>query len=255
MLVLRSALFNVLFYLNLVVQMIVGLPTILFGHRAILRLATIWARSSLWLLRVICGTRVEFRGLDRVTPGSLIVAAKHQSFLDVIALLTIFAQSTFVLKRQLTRIPLFGLYLSCSGQIAIDRARGRSALAQAGRGAAEALAEGRQFLIFPEGTRRPPGAEPQYKYGVAVIYDETRVPCLPVALNSGLFWPRRSFLRRPGTVVVELLEPIGPGLDKAAFLSLLRDRIETASDRLLDEATRRDPQLKLACAGPSPRPG
>ena len=127
-----------------------------------------------------------------------------------------------MLKRELARIPLFGLYARCGEQIAIDRARGRAALAQVSQQARKVLADGRQLLIFPEGTRRAPGAEPQYKFGVAFIYTETGALCLPVALNSGLFWPRRSFLRRPGTVLVEFLEPIRPGLDKATFLKDLQ---------------------------------
>ena len=243
MLVVRSAVFNAVFYVNLVLQMILGLPTVLFGERAVLRLACSWGQSSLWLLKHLCGTRVEVRGLERIPAGGIIVAAKHQSLLDILVLLTAFPHATFVLKRQLMRIPLFGLYLSRSGQIGIDRSRGRAALSQAVRGAARAIDGGRQFLIFPEGTRRPPGAPPDYKFGVAAIYAETGARCVPVALNSGLFWPRRAFLRRPGTATVEILEPIEPGLDKAAFLALLRERIETASDRLLDEALARDPGL------------
>ena len=249
MMVFRSAAFNALFYLNLVLQMILGLPTVLFGQPAVLRLACFWGRSSLWLLERVCGTRVEVRGIERIPAGGIIVAAKHQSFLDILAMLSVFPHSTFVLKRQLMRIPLFGLYLSRSGQIGIDRSRGRAALTQAVRGAARAIEDGRQFLIFPEGTRRPPGAPPSYKYGVAAIYQETGARCVPVALNSGLFWPRREFLRRPGTVVVEILEPIEPGLEKAAFLVLLQERIEAASDRLLNEALAHDPGLGRRSAG------
>ena len=244
MLVLRSAAFNAVFYLNFVLQMILGLPTVLFGQYAVLRLACFWGRSSLWLLERVCGTRIEIRGVERIPEGGIIVAAKHQSFLDILALLSVFPHTTFVLKRQLMRIPLFGLYLSRSGQIGIDRSSGRAALTQAVRGAARAIEDGRQFLIFPEGTRRPPGAPPAYKYGVAAIYHETGARCVPVALNSGLFWPRREFLRRSGTVIVEILEPIGPGLEKAAFLALLEERIEAASDRLLNEALAHDPNLR-----------
>ena len=240
MLILRSTLFNILFYLNLLALMVFGLPTLIVGRHAIKRLAALWGRSSLWLLRVICGTRVEFRGLENIPQGGVLVAAKHQSAWEVFALLTIFPEFTFVLKRELTRIPLFGLYLSRSEQIAVDRARGRAALAQVSQKAKTVLASGRQLLIFPEGTRRPPGAPPQYKFGVAFIYAETAVPCLPVALNSGLFWPRRSFLRRPGTIVVEFLEPMRPGLDATAFLQTLQHNIETATARLIAEAANRD---------------
>ena len=149
------------------------------------------------------------------------------------------------------RSPLCGLYLRRGGQIGSERSRGRAALTQAVRGAARAIDDGRQFLIFPEGTRRPPGAPPDYKYGVAAIYDGTGACCVPVALNSGLFWPRRAFIRRPGTAVVEILEPIQPGMDKDAFLALLRERIETASDRLLNEALVHDPTLARPVLDPA----
>ncbi len=243
MLVLRSALFNVLFYLNLLALMVLGLPGLVRGRQGVMRQSARWGRSSLWLLRVICGMHVEFRGLHHVPQGAMIVAAKHQSFWEVFAFLTIFPDFTYVLKRELARIPLFGLYARCGEQIAIDRARGRAALAQVSQQARKVLADGRQLLIFPEGTRRAPGAEPQYKFGVAFIYTETGALCLPVALNSGLFWPRRSFLRRPGTVLVEFLEPIRPGLDKAAFLKDLQARIEEASARLMQESLACDPTL------------
>lgn len=238
MLVLRSTLFNVLFYLNLIALMVFGVPALFAGRRGVMFLSGLWGRSSLWLLRVVCGLKVEMRGLHNIPAGGLIVAAKHQSAWEVFALLTVFKDFTYVLKRELMRIPLFGLYVSRGEQIAIDRAKGRTALAQVSQKAIGVLAEGRQLLIFPEGTRRPPGAEPHYKFGVSFLYGETGVRCLPVALNSGLFWPRRSFLRRPGTVVMEFLPPIEPGLSRADFLKLLEERIETASNRLLVEAGR-----------------
>ena len=243
MLVLRSTIFNVLFYLNLLALMVLGLPGLVRGRPAVMRQSDRWGRSSLWLLRVICGMRVEFRGLHHIPDGGIIVASKHQSFWEVFAFLTVFPDFTYVLKRELSRIPLFGLYVSQGEQIAIDRARGRAALAQVSEKARTVLADGRQLLIFPEGTRRLPGAEPEYKFGVAFIYAETGARCLPVALNSGLFWPRRSFMRRPGTVLVEFLEPIGPGLDKASFLRQLQSRIEVATERLVEEALAKNPAL------------
>ena len=244
MLAVRSALFNVLFYFVLVVLMLAGLPTMLFGRHAVLRMANIWGRSSLLLLRWICGTRVEFRGLDNVPPKACIIASKHQSFIEIIAFASLYSDFTFVLKRELTRIPLFGWYLAQSDQIAIDRASGRSALTQVSRMAKIVLAEGRQVFIFPEGTRRPPGAAPEYKFGAAFLYAETGATCVPVALNSGLFWPRRSFIRRPGTIVLQFLPPIPPGLDRAVFHNQLRDVIESNSETLMAEALAIDPTLR-----------
>ncbi len=123
--------------------------------------------------------------------------------------------------------------------IPVDRGAGKTALSGMTGGVRRALAEGRQIIIFPEGTRRPAGAEPKYKFGVAHIYAEAGVPCVPIALNSGLFWPRRRFLRFPGTVRVEVLDPIPPGADRDTFFARLRDTIETATARLIAEGRRR----------------
>ena len=233
---LRSALFNLLFYANVVAWMLAGLPALLLPRRAALRVAQGWARSSLWLARVVAGIRVEFRGRERIPPGGLLVASKHQSFLETFALVAAFEDPTFILKRELMWIPLFGWYLAKVGMVPIDRRAGSLALVEMNRRAREEAGKGRQILIFPEGTRRPPGAEPAYKYGVAHLYRTLEAPCLPVSLNAGLFWPRRSFRRRPGTAVIEFGEPIPPGLDRDAFFAALRDRIETGSARLLAEA-------------------
>ena len=238
MIVLRSVVFNVLFYVNLIVLMIVAIPTFVMPRRAILQMAKLWARSSIWLLRVICGTRLEVRGLDRVPKGPLIVAAKHQSAFETFALLPLFDDPTFILKRELMWLPLFGWFAAKARMVPVDRSAGAQALAAMTRRAREETLAGRQLLIFPEGTRRAPDAEPRYKYGVAHLYAAIGAPCVPVALNSGLFWPRRSFLRHPGTIVVEFLEPIEPGLGKPAFFERLQAEIETASARLVKEAGR-----------------
>jgi 1-acyl-sn-glycerol-3-phosphate acyltransferase len=243
MLILRSALFNLLFYLVLIGLMLAGLPTLLLGRHAIFWLGRLWSRTSLWLLDEICGMRVEFRGVENIPAGGIIVAAKHQSVWETFALLAFFPDFAFILKRELKLIPVFGWYLARADQIAINRSDGRTALGQATEGARTLLREGRQVLIFPEGTRRPVGATPAYKFGVAHIYAECGAPCLPVALNAGLFWPRRSFLRRPGTVLVEFLAPIAPGLGKEEFLAELQARLETATNRLVAESMARDPRL------------
>jgi 1-acyl-sn-glycerol-3-phosphate acyltransferase len=234
----RSLLFNVAFYLNTIVMLIAAIPTFLMPRNAILRVAQAWARVSLVLLRVIVGTRVEFRGLHHIPKGGLLVASKHQSFADIHALLPKLSDPTFILKRELTWIPIWGWFTIKAGMIPVDRSRGSSAIADMNRRARDEVARGRQILIYPEGTRRAPGAEPAYRQGVAHLYRSLGVPCLPVALNSGLFWPRRRFVMKPGTIVVEFLEPIPPGLERDAFMATLRERIETASNRLLEEAGR-----------------
>jgi 1-acyl-sn-glycerol-3-phosphate acyltransferase len=243
MLLLRSILFNICFYVLLIALMIFGVPKLVAGRRSTEACARLWARLSLALLDRICHLKVEFRGLQYLPEGAAIVAAKHQSFLDVLALPIKVRDFTFVYKRELGFIPLFGLYLRRSEQIAIDRAKRGSALPQVVAAAKQIFATNRRLLIFPEGTRKAAGAPPQYKAGVARIAQETGVVCVPVALNSGLFWRRRGLLRRAGTVVVEFLEPIEPGLDREDFMRILETRIEDATQRLVAEALAKDPAL------------
>lgn len=235
MLVLRSLVYNVLFYLNLSILLLVALATFVLPRWGIIRMAKLWGQTSIWLLRVVVGTRVEYRGLDRVPAGGLLVASKHQSIFETFTLMAFFADPAFILKHELRWIPVFGWLTVKAGMIPVRRG-GSTALSEMNRRAAAEAASGRQIIIFPEGTRRPAGAEPAYKLGIAHLYKSLDKPCLPVALNSGLFWPRRSFIRHPGTIVIEFLDPIAPGLERDAFLSLLQDRIERATAALIDEA-------------------
>jgi 1-acyl-sn-glycerol-3-phosphate acyltransferase len=232
-LVLRSILFNLVFYLVIILYLIMALPFLFLPYWAMVEFGKFWGRTNLWLLKTICGIGVEFRGIDKIPPGPLIVAAKHQSMWETFTLLLLFAEPTYIVKRELMWIPLFGWYLWKSRMIPVDRGSRAQALTRMTARVRRELARGRQIIIFPEGTRRAPGAAPAYKYGIAHLYAETGVPCLPVALNSGLFWGRRSFLRYPGTITVEILDPIPPGLDKEAFLRRLEQDIETASARLV----------------------
>ena len=231
----RSILYNLLFYLNLLALMMVALVTLVMPRWGILGMAKLWGRTSVWLLRVICGTKVEFRGLEKIGHGPLLVAAKHQSTWETFALLSLFDDFTFIIKRELTWIPLFGWFAIKGGMISVNRGAGQQALNDMAERARAEIHKGRQLVIFPEGTRRAPGAEPRYKFGVAKLYAEIGAPCIPIALNSGLFWPRRRFLRLPGTIVVEVLDPIPPGLGPDEFLRRLQDDIETATARLLAE--------------------
>ena len=232
MLVLRSLLFNVAFYANTILLLIALIPLLVFPRKTFLRGVQLWGRTSIWLLRVLAGTRLEFRGLEKIPPGGLLVASKHQSIAETFSLLTIFDDPTFVLKRELRWIPFFGWYTMKAAQVPVDRKAGGAALADMNERARKEAARGRQVVIFPEGTRRAPGAPPAYKFGVAHLYGNLGVPCLPVALNSGLYWPRRRFIRRPGTIRIEILDPIAPGLPREAFFEILKETIETASGRL-----------------------
>lgn len=247
MITIRSILFNLLFYLNLLALLIAAIPTLVLPRRAILRMAKLWGHTTLWLLRVVCRIDVEWRGLEKIPPGGIVVAAKHQSTWETFALITLFSDPTFIIKRELMWIPFFGWYAWHGGMIPVDRGAGKAALSDMTAHAGRAVAEGRQIVIFPEGTRRPAGADPKYKFGVAHLYADVGVPCVPIALNSGLFWPRRSFLRWPGTVRVEILDPIPPGLDRNVFFARLQDEIETATGRLVAEGSR---DLSLAGAEP-----
>ena len=232
--ILRTLAFNLCFYAFTTLVAVFGLPW-LASRGGVLAVARFWTRGALWLLRVVGGLAVEFRGRENIPPGAMIVAAKHQSALETLALCTIFPDFAYILKRELLFIPLIGWYLSRGGMVAIDRSKGTRAMALMNEAAAHAIGEGRQLIIFPEGTRKAPGAPPAYKLGLSHLYAALGVPCLPVALNAGLYWPRRSLTRRPGTAVIEFLPPIPPGLDRAAFLELAQARIETASDALLAE--------------------
>jgi len=231
--IIRSILFNILFYLNLLLHLIAAMPTMVVPYRGVLAVAKSWGRTSLWLLRVVAGIKADFRGMEKIPPGALILASKHQSAWETFVLLTILDDPVFILKRELMWIPLFGWCLWKGEMIPVNRGARGPALAAMTERARYELSRGRQIIIFPEGTRRPPGAEPKYKFGVAHLYAATGVPCVPVALNSGLFWPRRSFRRFPGTVRLEILDPIPPGLDRQTFAERLREEMETATAKLV----------------------
>jgi 1-acyl-sn-glycerol-3-phosphate acyltransferase len=240
---LRSLVFNLLFYAVLVCLAILAIPTFAMPPRAMLTIAEWWAKATLFLMRVICNIRVEFRGAEMIPEGPLVVVAKHQSFWETFALLSFFDRPIFILKRQLMNIPVFGQFLVKTGMIAIDRGAGVKALLDMTRRAREAVRSGRQLVIFPEGTRRAPGAPPDYKTGFAQIYSTCGAPCLPVALNSGLFWPRRTFMRYPGTLVVEFLEPLPAGLPKDEFLARVETAIEDATGRIVEAGRKEQEQL------------
>jgi 1-acyl-sn-glycerol-3-phosphate acyltransferase len=237
-LLLRSIAFNALFYVILAVYLVAAMATLVLPRWGIISVARSWAYVNLWLLRVVCGITVEWRGLEKIPRGALIVAGKHQSMWETFALLTLFPDPTFILKRELMWIPLWGWCLWRGEMIPVDRAAGKAVIPAMLEHARRALEHGRQIVIFPEGTRRAPGAEPAYKFGVAHLYSLGVAPCLPIALNSGLYWPRRRFVRRPGVIRVEILDPIQPGLATEDFFPLIQNVIESATARLVAEGER-----------------
>ena len=237
MLALRSVAYNALFYLNLILHILIAIPTFLLPRRVFMTIAKSWGRTSNALLAV-AGISVELRGREEISPGALLVASKHQSFWEAFTLLTLFDDPAFIVKRELMWIPFFGWLLWKADQVPVDRRAKGGAIAGMLESARKELARGRQIVIFPEGTRTAPGAPPAYKSGLATLYAATGAPCLPVALNSGVFWPRRKFLRYPGTIVLEVLDPIPPGLDRQAFSARVEAAIETATARLIAEGER-----------------
>ena len=233
MVAVRSFLYVALFYLWTAGVCVVCTPLLFGPQHWSLRMFNMWGRGVLGLLSV-CGIRVELRGVENIPRGASIVAPKHQCMLDVFAQFTYLPGSVFVMKKELGWIPWFGWYAAKVGTIDIDRSGHASALKKMVREAKAMFARGRQVVIFPEGTRGQPGVPGDYKPGVAALYRELDVPVHPVATNSGVHWPAHGFLRHPGTIVFEYLEPIPPGLKRAEFMRILEERIETASAKLLD---------------------
>lgn len=236
MLFLRSTVFQILFYGLTFAYMLVLLPILLIPRKWGLWLLPAWGKSCLRLMKLTVGLDVEYRGLENVPDGGYIVASKHQSSWETFALIPLFCDPTFIMKRELRWYPLFGWYIAKFKQVPINRGKRSVALAAMGVAAREAIEEDRQLMIFPEGTRRPVGVEPKYKHGVVHLYSQIGCPVLPIGLNSGLYWPRSSWLVYPGKVIVEILPPIEAGLEPEVFRERLMSTIEESSNRLCDEA-------------------
>jgi 1-acyl-sn-glycerol-3-phosphate acyltransferase len=233
---LRSLAFNLALYLFTALQAIAGLPVLLLSRRIAYRFGRSWAAAILALCGAIAGLRYEVRGRENLPRGAAIIAMKHQSAWDTFAVAVVFEDPAIVLKRELLWIPFYGWYLWKAGMIGIDRNAGATALRRLVAAARRAAALGRPIVIFPEGTRTRPGTHRPYQPGVAALYRQLDLPLVPVAVNSGMFWGRRAFLKRPGRIVVEILPPIAPGSERRAVMKELEARIESASERLMREA-------------------
>lgn len=235
MTLLRSALFNALFYLMTAGLAVLALPLLAGPPAATRWMMRLWARMTTGLLRLVCGVRVELRGMGHIPPGGCVIAAKHQSAFDTIIWLALLPDAAYVLKRELLRIPLYGWYARRAGMIPVDRAGGGAALRGMLRRAVAAVAEGRQVVIFPEGTRTAPGARVPYQPGVVAIAAGTGAPVVPVATDSGRIWGRRAFRKPPGVIRIVALPPLPPGLPRARLIAALESAIETESAALLAE--------------------
>jgi len=239
MMAIRSVLFAIIFYGWSSLLSPFYVPIMLLPRRVFWFMAWVWVRSCLRIAEFVAGIRYEVRGWDNLPPGPFIVASKHQSAWDTLIFNKLFEDCAYVLKRELFWFPFFGWFLWRIGMVGINRSGGAQALKGLVRQVRDRLADGRDIIIFPQGTRTAPGVERKYLPGVSALYMQCNTAVVPVALNSGMFWPRRRFLKRPGTIVVEILPPIEPGLDRRSFEQTLRDRIEPATYRLEAEAAER----------------
>ena len=232
---LRALGFNVGFFTVTALLGIAGLPLLLAPRRRVMQFGRLWARSVLFLLRLIVRLDGDIRGLDKLPAGACIIAMKHQSAWDTLILPIVLGDPAIVLKRELLYVPFYGWYAARAGSIAIDRGAGARALRGMVAAARQAAAAGRPVVIFPEGTRTAPGKRLVYQPGVAALYQALGLPLVPAAVNSGLFWGRRSFLKRPGRITLEFLDPIPPGVARREVMAQLEERIEAATAALEHE--------------------
>jgi 1-acyl-sn-glycerol-3-phosphate acyltransferase len=233
---LRSSLFAVAFYLTTALYLLFGSWLLIAPRSWAMAGLRSHAKASLWLLKWIVGTKIEVRGKDKLPEGSVLVVSKHQSAWDTFALVPLFRDPAIVLKDELKWIPFYGWFCVKFGHILVRRDKGAAALKNMLTQARQKVAGGREILIFPEGTRQAPGAPPAYKPGYVALYEGLDVVCVPLALNSGLYWPRRQFMRYPGTIIVEFLDPIPPGLARKQFKAQVEAALEEGSRHLLAEA-------------------
>ncbi len=236
MLFLRSALMNILIYGWSFFVVLAMLPLLAFPRGAMVRAFTLWMSSMMWILKVVMGITYEVRGRENLPNETVIFASKHQSTWDTLFFYILINDPAYVLKKELLSIPFYGWYLKKTKLIAVDRKAGASALKQIIRDTNYALEHGRSVVIFPEGTRSIPGAKSTYQPGIAAMYKSATHPVIPVALNSGLYWGRKEFIKRPGKIIAEILPAIPQGLKSRDFMKEMETRIEEASTKLNEEA-------------------
>ena len=231
---LRSGLFNFLFFFWTAVVVLflwVALPLPSSQFRNVI---SIWPKGCFFLLKIV-GITFEIRGLANIPNFPVLFSVKHQSVWETIFFLWHHKDNAYVMKSELSRIPFWGWYMKKSGHILIDRSGGaKSIRAMIGK-AREFMLNARSIVIFPEGTRIPPGQIGKFHPGVAAIYSQLNTAVVPVAVNSGLFWPRREFLKKPGKIIIEFLPPIGPGMDRKLFMQQLQSQIKIATVELENE--------------------
>ncbi|MCX8231075.1 MAG: lysophospholipid acyltransferase family protein [Alphaproteobacteria bacterium] len=232
----RAIAFQLAFWIWSALINLAWLPSLLMSPLATVRGQTIWAKGVMMLLGVLVGIRYEIRGRNNIPAGPVLIAAKHQSAWDTMIFHIIANDPAVVMKAELLKIPIYGWYCRHSRMIPIDRDTGSKAIRAMVDAAKAAAAEARPIIIFPQGTRVAPGVEAPYLPGIAALYRQLGIPVVPVALNSGVFWSRQSIRRKPGTIVLEYLPVIEPGLNRKDFMARLEAAIEPASTRLAETA-------------------
>jgi 1-acyl-sn-glycerol-3-phosphate acyltransferase len=229
-----SLVFVVQMYLAMAVLAVIFAPWALFSRRGARAACKTFCRWVIFSLRLLCGLRTEVRGTPPA--AEVLVAAKHQSFLDIILIFNAVPAGKFIMKRELMFAPFLGQYALKIGCVPVDRGKRGAAIAQMQADVAAGAAEPGQLIIYPQGTRIAPGILAPYKIGTGLLYEQLGQPCVPVATNVGVFWPKRGILRKPGLAVVEFLPPIPPGLPVAEFMARIETEVETASNRLMRDA-------------------
>lgn len=230
--IIGSILFQILFYLNSALIGFYLCATVWFLPKSCERAAArYWVSASLFLMRVLCGLKTECVDIHKIPQAGALVACKHQSYWDIFALLAIVPDPCFVSKKELLDIPLFGFFAKRHNVIGIDRSKGRHAISLLRKDAVERLNSGCNVVVFPEGTRRPVGAAPRYRYGVIRLYVETGCPIVPVGLHSGSFWPAKQLLIKPGIARLVVGDPIEPGIEQDQAQRRMVDEIEALSER------------------------
>lgn len=236
LIVLRSIAFQIVYNANCVFWFLFAIVGWFLPTSGMVWMARVWGISSVYLHELITGARVTIRGIENIPEGPILVAAKHQSAWETMGLVPFFPRTSYIFKRELLWVPLFGWHMLKAGQVPIDRGDRQKALASIERGVKRATEKGAHIMIFPEGTRRKVGAPPAYRYGVARIYKAVNSPCVPVAVLSGLAWPRNTFLHYPRPIIVEFLPVIPAGLDPDVFYARVQEDIEAGVNRLMVEA-------------------
>jgi len=208
-------------------------PYLLLSHSLLRKPVNVWILGIFKLLEIICNITYEVKGKENIPNNAVLVASKHQSAFETFALFNNINNSIFIHKKQLFYIPIFGQYLKKVNMISIDRSKGSSAIRTMLNEAKSKISQGYSIIIFPEGTRKKPGENPDYKTGIAGIYKELETEVLPVAVNSGHFWPKHTFIKKPGKIIIKFLKPIPSQLDKSEFLKTIESVIEEETNKII----------------------